>query len=820
MRVPRATYRLQLGPDLSFGDLVPLAPYLARLGVSHAYLSPILPAAPGSTHGYDVVAHESVSGVLGGEAALRAAAQAFAELGLGFVVDIVPNHVALPVPEDDNPVLWEVLRDGPEAAHAGFFDVDWSAGEQINLPLLGRPLTDVLAAGELAVDGTGGPSGEPVLRYFDHVLPIRTGTTALPLPELIAAQHYRLVTWRRGNDEVNYRRFFDVDTLFGIRVEDPEVFAYTHHRLLQLLADGVVEGFRIDHVDGLADPGGYLERLAGAAGAGTWTVVEKILVGEEELPSQWPVAGTTGYDALWRIGALYVDPAGALALQHGFAEVTGDRRDWPTVARESRRYVLSTLLGAEVDRLAALALAVCQEDPAAGRTEPTLRGLTDAVVEVLVHIPVYRLYVVPGRPPSTTTVDAWDVVVTEATTAAPHRAGELALIRDLALGRFGSGPRKDEFVRRLQQTCGPAVAKGVEDTAAYRWAPLTSLNEVGSEPDQLGLSPAAMHRWVQERAARWPTTMNALSTHDTKRGEDVRARVSALSEAPARWLDLIGTWTASLVDTAGAADGSAPIGPDDPTVWLLWQTLWGAWPLEAARAADYVRKAAREAKLHTSWLVPAEAYEAALVALAEGALADPRVRVDIEALEAELAPAIVANILGARAVHLLLPGVPDVYQGTEGLFQRLVDPDNRTAPDWAGLAVTLDRALAEDGAGVDPSRDLALAKTRLTALALAVRRDHPDCFDPGRRGYAPLTAHGPAAGHFFGFRMGPDVAVTTTRLAMTLTELGGWSGTWVDLPVGPWRDLLTGREHRAGSAGLSLDELHAAWPVALLVRGS
>ena len=540
-------------------------------------------------------------------------------------------------------------------------------------------------------------------------------------------------------------------------------------------------------------------------------MVEKILLGDEKLPEGWRCAGTTGYDAMWRIGALFADPGGADLLRKGFAEGTGEHRGWAEVERESRRHVLGALLGAEVARLVELALDICAEDGRAAVAEPTQLGLTDALVEVLVHIPVYRLYVAAGTPASSELLQAWEQVVAASTADSPHRTAEISLIRDIAVGAFGRSELKDEFIRRLQQTCGAAVAKGVEDTAAYRWTPLSSMNEVGASPDSCGLPAAEFHAWAAVRAARWPDTMNALTTHDAKRGEDVRARITALSEAPQRWLDLAARWTHSGLP--GDVDSSGALRRDPISASLLWQTLWGAWPISADRLDEYLRKAAREAKLHTSWLAPDQAYESALLELGHRALADPALRADFAALERDLVDAIAANTLGATAVHLLLPGVPDVYQGTEQLFLRLVDPDNRQEPDWAGLHRSLDRALS---APPDPSQGLDAAKLRLTALALRLRRDSPEVFG-SPSDYAPLAAAGPTAQHLFGFVRG-DVAVTVTRWASRLAEAGGWGATVADLAPGRWVDLLSARAHDVGPAGVALAGLHASWPVTLLVR--
>ena len=333
---PTATYRFQLTPDNGFAALAARAGYLDRLGVSHAYVSPVLQAAPGSMHGYDVVDHGRIAEELGGEDGFRAAVAALRSAGIALVVDVVPNHMAIPVPEHLNGMLWSVLRDGVKSRYASWLDVDWSLERPILMPVLGRRIDECLESGEITVDPVGGPDGTPVVRYFDHVLPVRAGTEGLPIEDLLAAQHYRLAFWRVADKELNYRRFFDIATLVGVRVEDPEVFNASHALLVRLLREGLVQGLRIDHPDGLADPRGYLRRLAGAT-EGAWVVVEKILEPGEDLPADWPCAGTTGYDALRAVGGLFVDPAGEPVLTAAFAEAAGVTDSWAAVAEQSRR---------------------------------------------------------------------------------------------------------------------------------------------------------------------------------------------------------------------------------------------------------------------------------------------------------------------------------------------------------------------------------------------------------------------------------------------------------------------------------------------------
>ena len=810
MTPPSSTYRVQLTPGRGFAALAGRADYLHRLGVGVTYLSPILQATPGSTHGYDVVDHGHVNYELGGEPELLRAATTLSELGIGLVVDVVPNHMALPVPEHLNAAFWSLLRDGTDSPTATWFDIDWSMHQPVVLPVLGQRIADCLDAGELVLERQGGPDGRPVVRYYDHVFPVRPGTEDLELEELLDRQHYQLAYWRSADDELNYRRFFDVDTLLGFRVEEPEVFDASHSLLVGLVRDGIVSGLRIDHPDGLADPRGYLRQLA-AATYETWVVVEKIVEGDEDLPADWMCAGTTGYEALQRICGLFVDPSSASVLTTAFAAhaTPGDPAElpWDDVQEQARRLVLTGMLSPEVDRLAALAYEVCQAE--VRLRDISRKGLFEAVVEMLAVIPVYRAYVFPGEAPPEESVAVLDEVALRATESLPLRAVEIALVRDLALGLRGRGVREDEFCLRFQQTSGPAVAKGVEDTAFYRWFPLTALNEVGGQPDRFGFTPEEFHAWAEVRQMRWPNGLTTLSTHDTKRSEDVRARIAVLSEVPDLWVESIQRWRGQgrgLTSPDGEVDGA--------TDWLMWQTLIGAWPIDAERMSAYLVKATREAKLRTSWREPNAEYEDGLATSVEGILGDPAMVAELGGLVDTLRPGFVANVLGQRAIQLLAPGVPDIYQGCETVSLTLVDPDNRVPPDDERLAVLLSRAL---DVPVDPQVDLDAAKMRLTALGLRLRREHPDLV--GAEGaYEPLAFTGPRADHAVGFVRGGGLAVTATRFALRLSEARGWDqATTTTLPEGRWRDVLTGREYEGGVA-LAAADLHREWPVTLMER--
>ncbi|MFH8473517.1 malto-oligosyltrehalose synthase [Streptomyces sp. NPDC018000] len=786
---PTATYRLQLQPDFPFAAAGHAVPYLAALGVSHLHLSPVLEAVPGSRHGYDVVDHSRVRAELGGEEGLRELARTARKHGLGLVVDIVPNHMA--AAPRHNHALREVLREGCESPYARWFDIDWAAGGgKVLLPVLAGRIGDEID--KIRVDGE-------VLRYGEQEFPLRTGTARLPLPELLNAQHYRLGWWRLARTELNYRRFFTISDLIGVRVEDPEVFASTHGKILDLVRDGVIDGLRVDHPDGLADPEAYLERLSTATD-GRWTVVEKILNRTEPLPAGWAVAGTTGYDALHRIDGLFVDPMGAAELLGRYREYTGpawDRGgDWTSTVRGAAYGVVTHELAAETGQLTRLAVRICAEDPALRDHAPWT--LHTAVRELLVRVPVYRPYATPGGP-RTKTAEATltDAAVRDAKAvfSVPEEASAVEVVRELALGRLGEGPDRAAFCARFAQTASALRAKSVEDRAFYRYVPLISANEVGGDPGQPAVTPEDFHAFCARLARDWPATGTALTTHDTKRSADVRARVAVLTECPEQW-----SWL--LVELGRVTPATAP---DAQLAWQAWQTAFGCVKLPvrevAGRLEPALLKAVRESGLFTGWTEPDPAYERAVTDfVAAGPAADNGpVREALERLAGTLDPYVRANVLGAALVHLTMPGVPDLYQGTEREYVALVDPDNRRPfrhPSGNG-------AFSE--------------KAELTGAALRLRRERPEVF--GESGtYVPLSAHGPAAAHCLAFCRSGEVVTAVTRLSVRLAESGGWRGTELTLPdEGPWTDLLAPGRKFTG-ATIALVELFAERPVALLSR--
>ncbi|WP_086784954.1 malto-oligosyltrehalose synthase [Streptomyces caniscabiei] len=767
--VPAATYRVQLQPDFPFSAASDAVPYIASLGVSHLHLSPVLEAVPGSSHGYDVVDHGRVRGELGGEEGLRELARTARAHGLGLVLDIVPNHMAM-VPRH-NRALWEVLREGPGSPYARWFDIDWEAqGGRVLLPVLGGPLGAEIE--QFVVDGRE-------LRYYDHAFPLREGTEKLPLPQLLDAQWYRPVWWRLARTELNYRRFFSISELIGVRVEEPEVFEATHAKVLQLLDEGVVDGLRIDHPDGLADPDAYLRRLHEATG-GRWTVVEKILADGEKLPGAWPVAGTTGYDALRHVDGLFTDPAGAGELLERYRGFTAAQRDrggeWDATVRRAAYRVLTHELVAEVERLTRVAHRLCERSPDLSLRDQAPWALRTALCELLARMEVYRPYA---------SEDASLVVTEEAAAEAralfvvPEEARSVDAVRDLVLGRSDE-PDQVEFRARFAQTSSALRAKSVEDTAFYRYVPLLSANEVGGDPGSPAVSPEDFHAYCARVQRDWPATGTVLSTHDTKRSADVRAAIAVLGQCPERWADLLAEVTR---DGAGS--------PDPHLAWAAWQTAFGLGPAAEERLQGALLKHVREAGLHTSWTEQDPAYEREV---ADFVARGPAVDARVASLREELAPHVRANALGAALAQLTMPGVPDVYQGTEAEYRALVDPDNR-------------RAFAPHEEGAE--------KFRLTEAALRLRGRRPEVFGSAAT-YAPLAAEGVGAAHCVAFTRSGEVVTAVTRLSLRLARAGGWGDTRLPLPEGRWAEVLGGERKFTGEVRLA--DLFGTLPVALLER--
>ncbi|GAB3811361.1 malto-oligosyltrehalose synthase [Tessaracoccus terricola] len=860
--VPTSTYRFQLHAGFTFDDAVAQLDHLAALGITHVFCSPILQAAPGSMHGYDVVDHSRISDELGGEAAFRRFAEAARALGLGIVVDVVPNHMAVPTPLFHNHELWEVLRRGSDSPFARWFDVDLTGQQAILMPVLGNRIGQELEAGTITVEERpvptpdGGSVVEPVVVHYDHVFPVRPGTEDLPLPELLEAQWYRLAHWKVGSEELNYRRFFDVDTLAAVRVEDESVFEASHRLLADLHSEGLIDGFRIDHPDGLANPRQYFADLQGLTG-GCWVVVEKILEADETLPTGFECDGTTGYDALLRICGLFQDAAGLPRLNALWERVSGSSEWFGSVLTQAKQEVVRSILFAEVNRLTSIAVAICDGD--IRLRDHTRRQLRNAIRRLLVEMDRYRAYVEPGQPAA----EAEREVVAEAAdraraTLAPDELDTLDLVVALACGDPGTGDEgrgaetlpepghgpvttelpdespdvlelRAEFMVRFAQTCGPVMAKSKEDTAFYRWNRFIGVNEVGSEPTMVGITPDGFHDFCSTLTEQWPATMTTLSTHDTKRSADVRARLSTLTEYPKEW--------ESCVTELRAATEEQRAEPlDGATEMFVWQTLAGTWrlpgsaagtaPISEERLRDYLTKALREAKSHTTWTEPNTAYEDTVIGLALHALSDDACAAALDAFTEAVAPSVRANVLGQALLQLTMPGVPDVYQGCELVDLSLVDPDNRRAVDYA-LRRDLLAALKADpaapstadrvGRPAPVSRSLDTEKLLVTTRALRLRAEHPDAFRGAGAEYRPVAT---TSGHAVAFARAEAGAerVTAITVATRLpSQLGeqGWAEHAIILPEGRFRDVLSGREVEGGQALLA--DVLTDLPVALLV---
>jgi (1->4)-alpha-D-glucan 1-alpha-D-glucosylmutase len=877
--VPRATYRLQLTPDFGFDDAAAIAGYLAALGVSHVYCSPYLQAAPGSTHGYDVVDHSRVNTELGGEAGCDRFCQALLREGLGQVLDVVPNHMA--ISGRGNRWWWDVLENGPSSQYASYFDVDWDPPEAklrhiVLMPILGDHYGRVLEAGDLRLEREGGSF---VVRYRDHLLPvaprsldalvgdaaracgsdelesIATALGRLPLstaidrasvrerhrdkevlrarvaqlceeqpqvakaldvavadlnadPDAVDAlldrQNYRLSHWRTAAHDLDYRRFFDIPSLVALRMEDEGVFADTHELALTWISEGRAQGIRVDHVDGLSDPGGYVARLAMSA-PGAWIVVEKILEHGEQLPGTWPVAGTTGYDFLNHVIRLFIDPAGRPDLDALHRDVSGDSRPFADVAYDSKHQLMTETLAADVSRVTECLARVCERHRL--YRDYTRPELQEAVRELVACFPVYRSY----ARPATGDVAVADLhhlgaTLTETARRRPGLDHQLLdFVRDLLLLRF-RGEAESEFVVRFQQLTGPVMAKGVEDTAFYSFTRFVALNEVGGDPDRFALTPNEFHQWCAATDASSPDTMLTTSTHDTKRSEDVRARLALLSEIPGQWSSAVRRWRS--MNERRRRDG----WPDGAMELLLYQTLVGAHPLSSERALGYIEKAAREAKVHTSWVDPNREYERALIDFVRGVLADPSFTEDLERFVAPLIEPGRMISLAQTLLKLTAPGVPDLYQGSEVWDLSLVDPDNRRPVDYG----TRRRLLKEldmlncDTAWRDHQED-GLPKLLTIVRSLQARAAL------GRlTGYAALSARGWGADHVVAFAREPGLITVVPRLVMRLRRRGGWRDTTITVPSGRWRNVFNDETFDGGEVDVA--HLLAPFPVSLLSR--
>jgi (1->4)-alpha-D-glucan 1-alpha-D-glucosylmutase len=927
LRVPSATYRLQLGPYLTFAAATELIGYLDTLGVSDVYASPILQARRGSAHGYDVTDPTRVSAALGGEEAFRAFASTLRSRGMGLLLDIVPNHMAA---SPENPWWADLLQHGQSSPFAAFFDLAWNPaysplGGHLLLAVLGRPYGQVLEGQELAL--SFGEDGF-LLHYYERAFPLdplswrtliapavnrlrtqlgetdevvralvavddvlagmpsraatdprsagdrrrRTDTARRELwrlaresepvaaairetlralrgrrgdavsfdalDRLLRQQVFRLAFWKTAREKLNYRRFFNINELAGLRTEDPRVFEESHRLLGHLVREGFVTGLRVDHVDGLYDPQAYLERLTELAPTPVYVVVEKILTGEEELAEEWRAEGTTGYDFARVVNGVFVDPEGLEVLAATYAAAVPGAPPFGDLAYHARRHIAQELFSGEMRALEVHLARLAEQDRHA--CDLPVRELVRALGEVTACLPVYRTYV-RGFTVRGEDRRVLSAALTEARRRAPTLAARaLGFLRRLLLldlpATLTPAQREDwlTFVMAWQQVTGPIAAKGIEDTALYRQHRLVALNDVGADPAHAAVAPQGFHAFCRRRRERWPAALNTTSTHDSKRSEDVRARLDVLSELAGEWGDRLDAWRRLAAPLKSAVGGRTV--PEANTEVLLYQTFLGAWPLEedasevfVERITSFAVKAAREAREHTNWLNPDEPYEHALQAFVRGLLgaAGEAFRADFQPFAARVAAAGAVNALAQTLIKLTAPGVPDIYQGCELWDFSLVDPDNRRPVDFARRRTMLEdvatRVTPESVAELVPAWRDGRIKLLLTQRGLGVRRRQRELFLHGE--YLPLEAYGAHRRRILAFarRAGNAWAVTVApRLVARLAPQGSWplGDVWEDtrlvLPDGAprsWTNVLTGE--RLGAPVRLADALHVL-PVALL----
>jgi (1->4)-alpha-D-glucan 1-alpha-D-glucosylmutase len=871
MKTLRATMRLQFHEGFTFDAAVRIVPYLAALHVSHLYASPILTARSGSTHGYDVIDPTQVNPELGGEPGFRRLVAALREVGLGIIVDIVPNHMAV---GNDNPWWMDLLSLGRKSRYARYFDIDWNPSDpamcgKVLLPVLDRPYGEALARREITLTYNASADRYEA-RYFDHVFPIdpdlraeierrtldafdpRTAIGKDQLHALLERQNFRLAWWRSANDNINWRRFFDINALAALRVEEEDVFEATHLKLFQLFADGLIDGVRVDHIDGLTDPKEYCRRLrtrlAALADARPqdisrgqpYIVVEKILGAGEELAADWGCDGTSGYDFMDQVSSVLHDPAGEVPLGRLWSSISGRPMEFATEEVTARREMLDRSFTAQLT-------ALVHELHQMAATDLSTRDLSRAsirrsLVEILAGMRVYRTY---RDEVTNSKIDDAPLV------AAVERARHTCLRTDreavdwiglrlagVVRAETGSRDLGHGATRRFRQLSAPLAAKAVEDTAFYRYGRLLSRVDVGFDAGRFADSSGTFHQKSLQRHRAFPSGMLATATHDHKRGEDVRARLAVLSELSSEWAGQLDRWmrlSASLRSKSRSALSAGDAA-------ILYQMIVGAWhptlsandlsecAAYAERLANWQQKALREAKLVTEWTAPNEAYESAAREFLVAIFAGPPSALlgEIEAFAHRISAAGGVNGLSQVLTKLTSPGVPDLYQGTEFWDLSLVDPDNRRPVDFASRM----EALSTDAHIDDLAKNWqdGRIKQAIIQRSLAFRRASPALFSHGY--YLPLAVEGPAADHVIAFARvhRREAAITVvTRFATRLLPTGGgilipqvaWGGTRLSVPdqIGPrFRDALTGAEIISGEDGIPLPLALKNLPVALLTQ--
>jgi (1->4)-alpha-D-glucan 1-alpha-D-glucosylmutase len=883
LRTPASTYRLQLHKDFTFDDAANIAIYLKDLGVTHVYCSPYLQASPGSMHGYDVVDHQRVNDELGGRSAHGRFCRTLGDLGLGQVLDIVPNHMSL---GRENRYWWDVLENGTSSRYASFFDIDWRPQEErlrdkVLVPVLADQYGRVLQAGEIKVVRNGttflveaagqslpvSPRSLPVIlaraagyAKSDTLNFLAASFGRLPEPELwdrwkildrhrdkgvlfgllgrlcgeepgvceaidrsvnelnanldglddfLNQQNYRLAYWKTADQQLGYRRFFDVNTLIGLRVEREHVFEETHALILDWLSRGVLDGVRVDHPDGLRDPLEYFRRLRAAAPS-AWIVGEKILEPGEFLRESWPIEGTSGYDFLNVVNALLMRPEGLIELSSIYADFTNEPTDFPAIAHDKKINVTQEALGSDVNRLTSLFVEICEDNR--NQRDYARSEMRRAIREVAACFSVYRSYVVPER--GEITEEDRDHI-TQATECAKQNrqdidGGLFDFLRDVLIMDI-RGKRETEFLERFQQFTSPVMAKGVEDTAFYCYNRMTGLNEVGSDPGNNGLSIEEFHSYNKKMQATHPLTMTTLSTHDTKRSDDVRARLAVLSEMPGKFAIAVQRW--SRMNNSLRSNNL----PDRNTEYFYYQTLIGAWPLTVERAQAYMAKATREAKQQTSWVANNKDFEDALNKFIEGTINSPEFVQKLEQFIERIKHDGQINSLSQTLLKYTAPGVPDLYQGSELWDLSLVDPDNRRPVAYELRTELLKemRALPIAEAAATAMRRMEEGLPKLWSIhrALGLRKEHPEWFGADAD-YAPLEVEGKAAQHVVAYKRGESVITVVPRLSFTLD--GAWQKTTVQLPEGRWKNRFTDRTLEGGR--VAVETLLREFPIALLTR--
>ena len=815
MQIPRATYRLQFNEHFLLSDALALVPYFHELGISHIYASPLFKAAPHSNHGYDICDFKQLNPEIGTEADLNKLAEALHDKNMGIILDIVPNHMGITSPE--NLLWWDVLKNGRASQFAHHFDIDWNSKDEdlpgkVLLPVLGDEYENVLQEKKLQIEQQ---NGDFVLRYFGSQFPLAGKSIPANFPveavnsdpsaldQLIKQQNYRLEFHGRGDARLNYRRFFSVSTLAAVRVEDEAVFNDTHSLVRKWLKKGLIDGLRVDHPDGLRDPEAYIHRLRALAPE-AWIVVEKILESEESLPASWPVAGTTGYDFLNKLNGLFINCGEEGFFTDFYFQFTGQSTDYAALVREKRRLVLKTLFATELTRLTGLLANITKRRSIVKNY--SLTELQAALIEIIVFFPVYRSYISEANGGAMSTADM------AAIKSAAHMSSETRndlspTIFTFIEGLFFKSKRSEatrQFIARFQQLTGPVMAKGVEDTVFYCFNRFTSLNEVGGDPGNFGVSLDAFHDFMKSQQRDWPNSQLTTSTHDTKRSEDTRARLNVLSEIPEPWMRAVRRW--SVMNTCHRQNNF----PDRNAEYLFYQALVGTWPLKEDRMQLYMEKAAHESKQFTNWTNRNMVYEKALQNFISEVLHDPEFTTDVEHFADAIANSGYINSLAQTLIKLTAPGVPDIYQGCELWDFSLVDPDNRRPVDFKVRQNLMEEAKLCDAEKIWHRRAEGLPKLWLIQKTLKLRERLPEfsIFD-----YEPLFAEGAHAENIIAFLRGDQVLTIVPRFTLKLNS--NWQDTNLELPPGNWRNEFTG-EPWAGR--IRIESIFVKFPVALLTR--